>query len=222
MNIELKVGLFGESNVGKTTLIYYLENNKVLYNKITTIGVDYCSKVYKRDNLNIKLQIWDTAGQERYNSIITKYYTVHIPIFIFDVSDESSFNNISNWINNYEKHSRFLPIKKYCIGNKIDLNKIICNDKIEDLCYKNNMIYFENYTNTNKSNIHCIFERIIDDIYKLYKNNYDWPESIKIYEDLNPTKFKNLNNGYLEISNPNQQVNIRQNIRQNIYDKCCS
>ena len=58
------------------------------------------------------------------------------------------------------------------------------------------MIYFENYTNTNKSNIHYIFERIIDDIHKLYKNNYDWPESIKIYEDLNPTKFKNLNNGF--------------------------
>ena len=84
------------------------------------------------------------------------------------------------------------------------------------------MIYFENYTNINKSNIHNIFECIIDDIYKLYKNNYDWPESIKIYEDLNPNKFKNLNNEYLEISNPNQHGNIRQNIKQNISDKCCS
>jgi len=184
--IDLKVGLFGDSDVGKSTLLHYLQTNTILEHKSTTIGVDYASKEYEHEyskttnnKLKVKYQIWDTAGQERYNSIILKYYSVHIPIFMFDVSDEHSFVNVKKWINNYSQSSRYTPIKKYCIGNKIDLQHRINENDIEELCYKNNMIYFEN-SNTIKNNIHSIFNTITDDIATLYYNNYKWCDSIKI------------------------------------------
>ena len=173
--IDLKVGLFGDSDVGKSTLLYYLQTNTILEHKSTTIGVDYASKEYEHqfkncnNKLTVKYQIWDTAGQERYNSIISKYYSVHIPIFMFDISDKNSFNNLNKWINNYNQNSRYKPIKKYCIGNKIDLENKIDEKDIEDLCYKNNMIYFEN-SNTIKNNINSIFNIITADMAKLYYN----------------------------------------------------
>ena len=183
--IDLKVGLFGDSDVGKSTLLYYLQTNTILEHKSTTIGVDYASKEYEHqfkncnNKLTVKYQIWDTAGQERYNSIISKYYSVHIPIFMFDVSDKQSFNNLNKWIKDYNKNSRYKPIKKYCIGNKIDLENKINEKNIEDLCYKNNMIYFEN-SNTIKNNINSIFNIITADMAKLYYNKYEWCESVNI------------------------------------------
>ncbi|KAK1414572.1 hypothetical protein QVD17_30319 [Tagetes erecta] len=45
----------------------------------------------------IKLQIWDTAGQERFCTITTAYYRGAMRIMLlFDVTNESSFNNIRN------------------------------------------------------------------------------------------------------------------------------
>jgi len=183
--IDLKVGLFGDSDVGKSTLLHYLQTNTILEYKSMTIGVDYASKEYEwvgnnsSNKLKVKYQIWDTAGQERYNSIISKYYSVHIPIFMFDVSDKQSFINVNKWINDYDQNSRYKPIKKYCIGNKTDLQNKINEKDIEDLCYKNNMIYFEN-SNTIKNNINSIFNIITTDMATLYYNKYEWCDSVNI------------------------------------------
>tara|TARA_B100001059_G_C17824677_1_gene580610 strand:- start:823 stop:1488 length:666 start_codon:yes stop_codon:yes gene_type:complete len=215
--IDLKVGLFGDSDVGKSTLLYYLQTNTILEQKSTTIGVDYASKEYEHqfknsnDKLIVKYQIWDTAGQERYNSIISKYYSVHIPIFMFDISDKNSFNNLNKWINNYNQNSRYKPIKKYCIGNKIDLQNKIDEKDIEDLCYKNNMIYFEN-SNTIKNNINSIFNMITNDMATLYNNNYNWCDSVKINKYNKKNKIQKL-----------IVLDVNKNYDNNLFNKlnCC-
>nr|VDC87325.1 unnamed protein product [Brassica oleracea] len=71
----------------------------------------------------IKLQIWDTAGQERFRTITTAYYRGAMGILlVYDVTDESSFNNIRNWIRNIEQHASD-NVNKILVGNKADMDE---------------------------------------------------------------------------------------------------
>ena len=165
--IIIKIGLFGDADVGKSTVAYYLQNNTVNKNKSLTIGVDFVSKEVRIDNNNfdnkqiIKYQIWDTAGQELYNSIIEKYYSVNIPIFIFDVSNIESFEHIAKWLDNFNRLTRYPPIKKYLIGNKTDLPQKVSSIEISNFCKINNLEYFENSTLHN-NNIDFVFNNITE------------------------------------------------------------
>lgn len=178
--IKIKIGLFGDTNVGKTSIFNIINNNK--YNNTnTTIGVDFIIKNFTINNTNIKLHIWDTAGQERYNSIIKPYYTVDIPIYIFDMNDINSFNNLTKWINNVNYYNKSFQILKYLIGNKSDLDCKVAYSDINELIIKNNFKYYIN-SNLIKNNINQILNNIVNDIYKskfnLSKNKVDLHNTI--------------------------------------------
>ncbi|KAL2899091.1 Ras-related protein RABE1c [Bienertia sinuspersici] len=69
-------------------------------------SIDFKIRTIELDGKRIKLQIWDTAGQERFRTITTAYYRGAMGILlVYDVTDESSFNNIRNWIRNIEQHA---------------------------------------------------------------------------------------------------------------------
>jgi Ras-related protein Rab-8A len=71
----------------------------------------------------VKLQIWDTAGQERFRTITSAYYRGAMGIIlVYDVSDESSFANIRNWMKNIEQHASDTVVKAL-VGNKSDLEE---------------------------------------------------------------------------------------------------
>jgi len=66
------------------------------------------------------MQIWDTAGQERFRTITAAYYRgAHGVLLVYDVTDETSFENVRNWMRNIEAHAS--EAAKVClIGNKCD------------------------------------------------------------------------------------------------------
>ena len=86
--IYVKIGLFGDSSVGKTTIINLFKNPECDINLFTsTIGVDYALKSYNYEKYIIKLQIWDTTGVERFQSITQSYYrNLFCPIFFFSLN----------------------------------------------------------------------------------------------------------------------------------------
>ena len=64
------------------------------------LGFDLKSKIIKVASENIKIQVWDTAGQERYQSISKGLFQkVQGIIIVYDITNYSSFENISNWLN---------------------------------------------------------------------------------------------------------------------------
>ncbi len=164
--IKVKIGLFGDTNVGKTSIFNIINNASNHTDTHTTIGVDFIIKNYKINNTTIKLHIWDTAGQERYNSIIKPYYNVDIPIFIFDMNDNNSFNNLNRWINNVDRYNNYTTIAKYLIGNKSDLECCVPYSNINELIIKHNLQYYVN-SNLIKTNIIQIMYNIVNNIYKL-------------------------------------------------------
>ena len=65
----VKVCLFGNMNVGKSSIIRRLVDNEFQYNTNPTIGIDFKYLDQEVDGQLCRFQIWDSAGQERYRSM---------------------------------------------------------------------------------------------------------------------------------------------------------
>jgi len=69
----------------------------------------------------IKLQIWDTAGQERFRTITSSYYRgAHGIIVVYDVTDQVSFNNVKQWMQEIQRYACD-SVCRLLVGNKSDL-----------------------------------------------------------------------------------------------------
>ena len=169
-NIKVKIGLFGDTNVGKTSIFNIINDNISNSDTRTTIGVDFIIKNYTINNTTIKLHIWDTAGQERYNSIIKPYYNVDIPLFIFDMNNKESFYNLNKWISNINRYNRLKTIDRYLIGNKSDLECKVPYNEINEFIIKRTLKYYVS-SNLIKTNILQIMDDIVNNIYKHTMNN---------------------------------------------------
>ncbi|MQL87302.1 hypothetical protein Taro_019842, partial [Colocasia esculenta] len=118
------------------------------------------------DGKRIKLQIWDTAGQERFRTITTAYYRGAMGILlVYDVTDESSFNNIRNWIRNIEQHASD-NVNKILVGNKADMDeskRAVPTSKGQALADEYGIKFFETSAKTNL-NVEQVFFSIARDI----------------------------------------------------------
>ncbi|XP_033141721.1 ras-related protein RABD2c isoform X2 [Brassica rapa] len=141
-----KLLLIGDSGVGKSCLLLRFADDSYLDSYISTIGVDFVSlfhllivyaliilkisfcndnlqkiRTVEQDGKTIKLQIWDTAGQERFRTITSSYYRgAHGIIVTYDVTDQESFNNVKQWLNEIDRYASE-NVNKLLVGNKCDL-----------------------------------------------------------------------------------------------------
>ena len=142
--------LIGDSTVGKTCfLLRYFKNqfNEVF---LSTIGIDKEIKHVKVGNDTYKLTLWDTAGQERFKCLPKKYYqNADGVLLLFDVTNEETFNNVTNWMKdvkeNSNKEGKQSDIALYLIGNKIDKSneRVITKELAETQAKSLGMKYFE-------------------------------------------------------------------------------
>lgn len=128
--------------------------------------IDFKIRTIELDGKRIKLQIWDTAGQERFRTITTAYYRGAMGILlVYDVTDESSFNNIRNWIRNIEQHASD-NVNKILVGNKADMDeskRAVPTSKGQALADEYGIKFFETSAKTNL-NVEEVFFSIGKDI----------------------------------------------------------
>ncbi|KAK4779759.1 hypothetical protein SAY87_015865 [Trapa incisa] len=159
--------------VGKSCLLLRFSDGSFTTSFITTIGIDFKIRNVELDGKRIKLQIWDTAGQERFRTITTAYYRGAMGILlVYDVTDESSFNNIRNWIRNIERHASD-NVNKILVGNKADMDdskRAVPSSQGQALADEYGIKFFETSAKTNQ-NVEEVFFSIAKDIQQRLANS---------------------------------------------------
>ncbi|XP_068706469.1 uncharacterized protein [Montipora foliosa] len=116
-----KVVFVGDSGVGKSSFIHRFCHDGWKPSFTATIGVDFQIRTMTTQGRYIALQLWDTAGQERFRSITKQYFRKADGVIVFyDVTMESSFLHIKNWMISVEEGTDE-GTAIMIVGNKTDL-----------------------------------------------------------------------------------------------------
>ena len=190
-----KLILIGNSGVGKSSILQRYMNKTFQESYKCTIGVDFLMKSLEIDGKIVKLQLWDTAGQEKYKSMVSSYYRgAHVALVIFDLTNHSSFDSLSLWIENYYKNG---PEQKniILIGNKKDLVELrqITQEEIDTFSETNNMIYFETSAKDG-DNIDYVFTYAAEKLLEFYssQNNVNLRRQMNQTNELQSQSFKEI------------------------------
>ena len=168
-----KILLLGDSAVGKSCLLLRYCDEKFQDLHLATIGLDFRLKtIYLENKKKIKVQIWDTAGQDRFLAITKNYYRgANGILLVFDVTSNSSFEHIKNWIEQIKEEANERIII-YLVGNKIDCtnNRVISNEEGKKLADEFGLKYFETSAKNNE-NVESTFLELIKEVNSKYGNS---------------------------------------------------
>ena len=166
-DLIFKLVLIGDSGVGKTNILTRYTKNEFSLATQATVGVEFGSKIIKKNDKLIKLQIWDTAGQERYKSITSAYYKGSKGAFVvYDISRKPTFENVDKWIGELKTNASE-DVLIMLVGNKSDLEdkREVQIDEVKKKAEQYKIAFCE--TSALKgNNIEQAFDSLIDEIAK--------------------------------------------------------
>ena len=195
----IKILTLGDTTVGKTSIVLQYTTQKYNTQILSTIGVDFKSKVINIDNNKVKMLIWDTAGEERFRNIASQYYNgADGALLIFDITKKSSFERIVYWINELSQKKNINELGLLLVGNKIDLEKErqVQKEEAERFAKENNLKYYEVSAAKNINIDNMMLDIIKQCISNIQKRDSDaFRDSIndayQIISDINNKKNKN-------------------------------
>ena len=176
-----RICLIGNACVGKTSLLSRYSDSHFKQKYSATIGVDFRVITLKYKNIIAKVHVWDTAGQERFKSVALNYYrSSNGFIYVFDLSNKESLNNLNFWINLTNENCESNVIN-FLVGNKNDIEdgREVTKEEGEEFAQKNNLIYLETSAKNN-NNVEKLFDYFTFKLIQYYENNkekYIWNDT---------------------------------------------
>jgi len=121
----MKVHILGDSGVGKTSLIHFLQQRNFDSNYVPTTKDTY----YEIYHDLLKYEVWDTSHEEKH---YVDYSLCELVIIMFDVTRPDTFTNACLWYNKIHEKTN-TPI--LFIANKCDIQKLyFYKDKLDKPC----------------------------------------------------------------------------------------
>jgi Ras-related protein Rab-8A len=201
MSYVVKIALVGDYGVGKTCIVSRFARDYFPMTDMSTLGVDFDSKVIEFKENNYKLQIWDTAGQEKFQSIVKSYIRdVNVCILVFDVNHMKTFQNLKKWLDHVIYITEVDNTVLQVVGNKTDLKgREVPREMVEEFCNEHNLDYIE-CSAKNDDNIEKVFYNVIGKVDDLLKQD----------------KIELRSYGFFK------EVNTKKNIQGDSSKKCCT
>ena len=124
--------------------------------------MEFGIKIIPSNEKTVKIQLWDTAGKKIYNSIIkATFKKSNAVILVYDVTNESSFIAIKDWIekikNNENENNAIIAL----VAQKCDLqDRVISEEKGKELANELGVEFFEVSAKTG-DNIEELFNHLV-------------------------------------------------------------
>ena len=169
---KIKTGFYGDSGVGKSSIINSFLGLEFDKDILSTIAIDKKDTDYKiNEGTAKKLILWDTSGQERFrNARMSCLKLIYGAFLVFDLTNKKSFENLDVWINEINDNSNNEKIL-VLLGNKVDCEKErreVNDEEIKKYAERKKLKYFEVSAKTKKG-IDEAVKYIVDEILKKYE-----------------------------------------------------
>jgi len=97
-SVVVKVGMVGDSQIGKTSLMVKYVEGTFDEDYIQTLGVNFMEKTISIRGTEITFSIWDLGGQREFVNMLPLVSNDAVAIlFMFDLSRKSTLNSIKEW-----------------------------------------------------------------------------------------------------------------------------
>ncbi|KAI9294962.1 GTPase Spg1 [Neoconidiobolus thromboides FSU 785] len=118
-SVVIKVGMVGDSQIGKTSLMVKYVEGSFDEDYIQTLGVNFMEKTISIRNTEITFSIWDLGGQHEFVNMLPLVCNDAVAIlFMFDLSRKATLNSIKEWYRQARGFNK--TAMPFLVGTKYD------------------------------------------------------------------------------------------------------
>ncbi|MHA2038000.1 MAG: Rab family GTPase [Promethearchaeota archaeon] len=165
IELAYKISIFGDRDVGKTTLVNRYITNEFHEKIQVTLGASIHVKILEVENGKITLQVWDFGGQRRFRFMISSYARGSAGgIFMFDLTNYESLIALNEWLPEFGKSVRSIPL--IMVGSKLDLEqqRVIKKDEVLDMMKSYKFYKYIECSSKTGENVESVFRELVSKI----------------------------------------------------------
>lgn len=141
--IEFKIIVCGEPQVGKTTLLLKFVDDAYRETYIPSIGVNILEKVVHMGGYSIEFVLWDIAGEVKFSKIRQHFYDgAMAQLYVFDLTREHTLAKLADWYDDVQENIGHDAVG-IIAGNKRDLEarRKVNEDTVKEFAESRGMQY---------------------------------------------------------------------------------
>ncbi|KAG9123929.1 septum-promoting GTP-binding protein 1 [Ceratobasidium sp. 392] len=131
-SVVIKVGMVGDSQIGKTSLMVKYVEGSFDEDYIQTLGVNFMEKTISVRRTTITFSIWDLGGQREFVNMLPLVCNDAVAIlFMFDLTRKSTLNSVKEWYRQARGFNKTaIP---FLVGTKYDSFSTFPRDEQEEI-----------------------------------------------------------------------------------------